>query len=76
EGVEGVHVLHAGTSRADDGGLVASGGRVLSVVARGADLAEARRRAYAAVDRIVLPGSHHRTDIAARAAAGEVTLAG
>jgi len=76
EDVEGVHVLHAGTSRDDDGALVASGGRVLSVVARGADLAEARRRAYAAVERIVLPGSHHRTDIAARAAAGEVTLAG
>ncbi len=69
-------MLHAGTARTDDGGLVAAGGRVLSVVARGADLAEARRRAYAAVDRIVLPGSHHRDDIAARAAAGEVTLAG
>ncbi|WP_454041755.1 phosphoribosylamine--glycine ligase [Cellulosimicrobium sp. Marseille-Q8652] len=75
EDVEGVHVLHAGTSRDDDGGLVASGGRVLSVVARGADLAEARRRAYTAVDRIVLPGSHHRTDIAAKAAAGGVATA-
>lgn len=75
EDVEGVHVLHAGTSRDDDGGLVASGGRVLSVVAQGADLAEARRRAYAAVDRIVLPGSHHRTDIAAKAAAGGVATA-
>lgn len=72
EQVEGVHVLHAGTSRSDDGALVASGGRVLSVVARGADLDEARRRAYDAVERIQLAGSHHRTDIAAKAAAGEV----
>lgn len=72
EQVEGVHVLHAGTSRSDDGALVASGGRVLSVVARGADLDEARRRAYDAVERIRLAGSHHRTDIAAKAAAGEV----
>jgi len=76
EEVDGVHVLHAGTSRGDDGGLVASGGRVLSVVARGTDLADARRRAYTAIDRIVLPGSHHRTDIADGAAAGEITLAG
>jgi phosphoribosylamine---glycine ligase len=72
EEVEGVHVLHAGTSRSDDGALVAAGGRVLSVVARGADLDEARRRAYAAVERIELAGSQHRTDIAAKAAAGEV----
>ncbi|WP_069386191.1 phosphoribosylamine--glycine ligase [Cellulosimicrobium cellulans] len=76
EQVEGVHVLHAGTSRSDDGALVASGGRVLSVVARGADLDEARRRAYDAVGRIVLAGSQHRTDIAAKAAAGEVVLGG
>jgi phosphoribosylamine--glycine ligase len=76
EELEGVHVLHAGTSATEDGGLVASGGRVLSVVASGADLAEARRRAYEGVGRIALPGSHHRGDIAARAAAGEVTLAG
>jgi phosphoribosylamine---glycine ligase len=74
EEVDGVHVLHAGTARGDDGALVASGGRVLSVVARGADLDEARRRAYAGVDRIVLAGSQHRTDIAAKAAAGEITL--
>ncbi|MBD5785163.1 phosphoribosylamine--glycine ligase [Cellulosimicrobium terreum] len=73
--VESVHVLHAGTSSSDDGTLVASGGRVLSVVAGGADLTEARRRAYDAIGRISLPGSHHRTDIAAKAAAGEVTLA-
>ncbi len=66
EAVDGVHVLHAGTARTDDGELVSAGGRVLSVVGRGADLAAARRSAYAGVDSIVLPGSHHRTDIAQR----------
>ncbi|WP_265520209.1 phosphoribosylamine--glycine ligase [Oerskovia flava] len=76
EALAGVHVLHAGTARDGDGTLVSAGGRVLSVVARGSDLADARRLAYAGVDQVVLPGSHHRTDIAAKAAAGEVELAG
>jgi phosphoribosylamine--glycine ligase len=72
----GAHVLHAGTSLADDGALVASGGRVLSVVGTGPDIAAARAAAYAAVERITLPGSHHRTDIALAAsgrASGTVT---
>ena len=64
DAVEGVDVLHAGT-RADGDQIVASGGRVLSVVGRGATLTEARERAYAAVSLIDLPGSHHRSDIAA-----------
>lgn len=67
DAVEGVDVLHAGT-RAEGSEIVASGGRVLSVVGRGATLAEARERAYAGVALIDLPGSHHRSDIAARAA--------
>jgi len=67
DSLEGVDVLHAGT-RAEGADIVASGGRVLSVVGRGATLAEARERAYAAVALIDLPGSHHRSDIAARAA--------
>ena len=46
-------------------GLVASGGRVLSVVGRAPTLAEARERAYAGVALVDLPGSHHRSDIAA-----------
>lgn len=63
----GVHVLHAGT--ADDGGvLVSAGGRVLSVVGVGPDLSAARAAAYAGVGHVALPGSHHRTDIALRAA--------
>ncbi|WP_289033631.1 phosphoribosylamine--glycine ligase [uncultured Arsenicicoccus sp.] len=68
------YVLHAGTRLDDEGLLVSAGGRVLSVVALGADLARARKRAYAAVDRIDLPGSHHRTDIALAAQRGEVVV--
>ncbi|WP_062300117.1 phosphoribosylamine--glycine ligase [Demequina maris] len=69
EQVDTVHVLHAGTSLDHRGALLSNGGRVLSVTALGATLTEARERAYQGVDRIVLPGSHHRTDIAAKAAA-------
>jgi phosphoribosylamine--glycine ligase len=76
EAIPGVTVLHAATDilpltdAVDAGtwtsvGLVATGGRVLSVVALGADFAEARSRAYQAVDAITLEGSQHRTDIAA-----------
>lgn len=63
------YVLHAGTKRVG-GETVSAGGRVLSVTATGADLAEARDRAYRAVSRIRLDGSQHRTDIAAEAAKG------
>ncbi|HET7398745.1 MAG TPA: phosphoribosylamine--glycine ligase [Intrasporangium sp.] len=70
--VPGVAVLHAGTRRGSDGTLLSAGGRVLDVVAVGADLAEARRAAYEAVGRIELDGSHHRTDIALAAARGQV----
>ncbi|MEV1006598.1 phosphoribosylamine--glycine ligase [Streptomyces sp. NPDC049881] len=62
------YVLHAGTRLDDTGRVVSAGGRVLSVTATGADLAQARDRAYRAVGRVRLAGSHHRTDIAARAA--------
>ena len=68
QAISGVDVLHAGT-RAEGNDVVSSGGRVLSVTAVGTDLDEARSRAYAAVDLIELPGSHHRRDIAAAAAA-------
>ncbi|GAA0624838.1 phosphoribosylamine--glycine ligase [Streptomyces crystallinus] len=61
------YVLHAGTRR-EGGAVLSAGGRVLSVTATGADLAQARERAYAAVGRIRLDGSQHRTDIALRAA--------
>ena len=74
EALPGVHVLHAGTGLTETGDLVSAGGRVLSVVALGTDLADARRRAYEGVARIDLKGSRHRTDIALRAERGEVTV--
>ena len=67
-------VLHAGTARRDDGEVVSSGGRVLSVVGTGADLPAARDAAYALVNSIRLPGSHFRTDIGLAAAEGRLTL--
>ncbi|GEL45269.1 phosphoribosylamine--glycine ligase [Cellulomonas hominis] len=66
--VPGVHVLHAGTAAGPDGSVVSAGGRVLSVVGTGPDLAAARAAAYAGVERIALDGSHHRSDIARAAA--------
>ncbi len=65
ERVDGVDVVHAGTARGEDGALVTSGGRVLAVTAVGSDVADARTRAYEAVEKIRIDGSHHRTDIAA-----------
>lgn len=72
--VPGVHLAHAATaigSPAVPGAmppLVATGGRVLNVVAVGADFAEARRRAYEALGHLRLEGGQYRTDIAARVA--------
>ncbi|MBV8983216.1 MAG: phosphoribosylamine--glycine ligase [Acidimicrobiia bacterium] len=64
----GVTVFCAGVGRDDAGRLLTAGGRVLDVTATGATIAEARERAYAAVDRIRWSGRHHRTDIAENAA--------
>ena len=62
-----VQVFHAGTRRQTDGQLVAAGGRVLNICARGKDIAEARDRAYAAIRKIDWPGGFFRTDIGWRA---------
>jgi phosphoribosylamine--glycine ligase len=59
-------VFHAGTARAPDGQIVTSGGRVLTLVARGATVAEARARVYANIGRVGFEGARWRTDIAAR----------
>jgi len=67
EPAEGVVIFHAGTKRDPDGTLRAAGGRVLNVCALGADLSEARERAYAAVAKIHWPGGFNRTDIGWRA---------
>jgi phosphoribosylamine--glycine ligase len=61
---EGAWVLHAGTERDAYGRVVATGGRVLSVVGTGDDVAAARAAAYEAVGRIRLRAGQHRTDIA------------
>jgi phosphoribosylamine--glycine ligase len=74
EEVPTAYVLHAGTALDGNGELVSSGGRVLCVVATGADLAQARDRAYEAVRHVELEGSHHRGDIALRASRGEVAV--
>ena len=73
-GSEAPGVLHAGTTRRGDGAVVSSGGRVLSVVGTGADLAAARAEAYRIIESIRLPGSHFRTDIGLAAAEGRITL--
>ncbi|GEL23781.1 phosphoribosylamine--glycine ligase [Pseudonocardia sulfidoxydans NBRC 16205] len=73
-GSEAEGVLHAGTRRRDDGAVVSAGGRVLSVVGTGDDLDAARADAYARLGGVNLPGSHHRTDIASRAARGEIAI--
>ncbi len=73
-GSEAEGVLHAGTSRRDDGAIVSSGGRVLSVVGTGVDLAAARADAYRRIESIRLPGSHFRTDIGLAAAEGRISL--
>jgi len=68
----GTLVYHAGTKTNEAGELVVNGGRVLSVTAIGSDLAVARMQAYAGVERIRFDGEHHRSDIALKAALGEI----
>nr|WP_206323099.1 phosphoribosylamine--glycine ligase [Streptomyces sp. HNM0575] len=70
------YVLHAGTKRDGEGRVVSAGGRVLSVTATGPGLSGARERAYEALGRIRLDGSHHRSDIAAEAADAEAAAGG
>ena len=73
-------MVHAGTAVAPEGEhagrIVSAGGRVLAVVALGADLDDARERAYRGVGLVALEGSQHRTDIALKAARGLVTVPG
>ena len=61
----GAIVFHAGTARREDA-LLSAGGRVLDVTALGETCAEARARAYSAIERIHFPGAHYRRDIALR----------
>jgi phosphoribosylamine--glycine ligase len=61
----GALVFHAGTALRD-GSLVSAGGRVLDVTAVAESVAEARARAYDAVEQIEFPGAHYRRDVALR----------
>ena len=67
-------VLHAATARREDGALVSSGGRVLSVVGTGDDLAAARAAAYAMITPIRLLGGHFRSDIGLAAMQGRTAV--
>jgi phosphoribosylamine--glycine ligase len=60
---EGVIVFHAGTSRAPDGALVTSGGRVLAVTGIAPDFTEAARRSREHAAKVRLDGSQFRSDI-------------
>ncbi len=68
--VEGVEIFHAGTTT-NGGHILANGGRVLNVCARGKTVQQAQQRAYAAVDRIKWPDGFCRRDIGWRAIARE-----
>jgi phosphoribosylamine---glycine ligase len=74
DAVPNAWVLHAGTAAGPGGSpdatVVSAGGRVLSVVGTGADLAAARAVAYRALSELHLDGGHHRSDIAQAVAGG------
>ncbi|WP_211220631.1 phosphoribosylamine--glycine ligase [Gordonia shandongensis] len=73
-GADGEGILHAGTARDADGTVVSAGGRVLSVVGRGDDLAGARAQAYERLAGVTLVGAHHRTDIGKAAEDGLISI--
>jgi phosphoribosylamine--glycine ligase len=70
----GLTVFHAGTKSNESGEILVNGGRVLSVTATGSDLSDARRQIYAGIERIEFDGEHHRSDIAEKAALGQIDL--
>ena len=67
--VDDVTIFHAGTK--ENGALVSSGGRVLTVTGLGTDLTEARDKAYRTISQIQLAGSFYRNDIALNASVAE-----
>ena len=66
-GMDAVAVFHAGTKQSDGGETVTDGGRVLGITATGETFAEARARAYAAVQKVSFKSGFYRSDIGARA---------
>ncbi len=63
---KGVLVFHAGTKLGDDGIIYTNGGRVLTVVGMGGDMAEAREKAYGVLSDVYYEGCYYRKDIALR----------
>jgi phosphoribosylamine--glycine ligase len=61
-----VFIFHAGTRLGNDGTIYTSGGRVLTIVATGKNIAEARKRVYAGLPDIYFEGCYYRKDIALR----------
>jgi phosphoribosylamine--glycine ligase len=59
-----IMVFHAGTKAGKDGEALTNGGRVLTVVAKGKDLADARKKVYKNISRIKFEGCYYRKDIA------------
>lgn len=64
EGKEDYHCFHAGTKFDEQGRIVTNGGRVLGITATGADVKEARRKAYEATGWVEFDNKYMRTDIA------------
>jgi phosphoribosylamine--glycine ligase len=73
-GAEQDGVIHGGTRRRDDGAVVSSGGRVLSMTATGVTLEAAREAAYALAATVHLAEGQQRSDIALRAVRGAITV--
>ena len=67
EALSNVTIYHAGTALDDQNALIAKGGRVLAVTARGASIKDAQSRAYQGVAAIDWPGGFYRKDIGWRA---------
>ncbi len=71
QGTEDSLIFHAGTGADEAGNLIATGGRVLTVVGFGDSVTQAKRAAYAQVDRVDWPEGYCRRDIGWRALARE-----
>ena len=71
DALSGTKIFHAGTTRSEQGALLANGGRVLNVTGSGANVTEAQSAAYAAVDAIDFPSGFCRRDIGWREVARE-----
>ena len=58
--------FHAGTQLNQDGKIVTSGGRVLSITAKGSSFESARNLAYTEIESINFKNAYYRTDIASK----------